>query len=503
MKQKDSLYNLFFGILSQMIILAMGLLIPRFFMVGYGSAANGLISSLHQIFMYASLLEAGVGVTALQALYAPLGRHDNHGVSSIVAAIDLYFRRTGVLYGILVLILALTYPLLAQNELPYWTIFWVTISMGAFGVVRYFFQGKYTILLQAQGKTYITSNISTIGSILANFSRIILMLYGANLIWVQSAYCVCNILPMLYIAWYIRKNCSWLDLTVPPNKEALNQKFSVLLHSISGLVFYNSAGIILTVCCNLKVVSVYAMYSLVFTMLGSVIGTVSNSITFALGQIFHTDRERYKTLQDTWENYYLAFVFSFLTVAYIHILPFMQLYTEGVNDINYILPSLALLFLISNTLDYGRKTSSQIINFAGHFKKTQWRSLAESAINLTVAIPCTIYFGIYGVLLGVIIALIYRSNDMILYANIRILERSPWPTYRRWLLNMAATSIFILVYNRVSLPINGYPSLIISATVLSIAGLVYFLAIASLFDRQARVCAYSYIKPTFQKLIKW
>ncbi len=72
------------------------------------------------------------------------------------------------------------------------------------------------------------------------------------------------------------------------------------------------------------------------------------------------------------------------------------------------------------------------ISFAQHFRQTQWRSVLESGINLSVSICAVLLLrgrtelsGIYGVLIGTIAALLYRSNDMILYANRRILHRSP------------------------------------------------------------------------------
>lgn len=500
MRKRDGIYNLLFGFGAQLTTMALGLFIPRLFMVEFGSASNGLISSLNQIFAYASLLEAGVGVSALQALYKPIAQDDKQGISGIVAATDHYFRRTGIAYGVLVFLLALCYPLLVDSEISYWTCFWVIISMGVFGVIRYFFQGKYVILLQAQGKTYITSNISTIGTILANACRIGIMLTGGGLILVQSAYCLCNFLPMLYVAYYIRKHCNWLDLSIKPDLKALDQKYSVLLHSVSGLIFYSTSSIVLSIFCNLKVVSVYVVYALVFTMLGSIIGTVSTSITFALGQIFQVDRERYAKLQDTWENYFLAFVFSLLTTAYLLILPFIQLYTKGVDDIDYIVPALPVLFFAVNALDYGRKTSSQIINFAGHFRQTLWRSLLESSINITVSIICVIYFGIYGVLLGALTALIYRSNDMILYANRKIMHRSPWPTYRRWILNLGTTLLFIYIVRLLPIHIDDYLSFFIWGGGISIASMSFFLLFASFFDRQAFLVAEDQLKPLLKKL---
>ena len=84
------------------------------------------------------------------------------------------------------------------------------------------------------------------------------------------------------------------------------------------------------------------------------------------------------------------------------------------------------------------------VKFAGAFKQTQWRSIIESVINLMVSLIMVQYIGIYGVLVGTIATLLYRTNDVIIYANWNILHRLPWQTYKRWGINLVW--MVLLVY---------------------------------------------------------
>ena len=59
---------------------------------------------------------------------------------------------------------------------------------------------------------------------------------------------------------------------------------------------------------------------------------------------------------------------------------------------------------------------------------------------------CVFKFGIYGVLFGTIAALLYRANDIILFANHRVLKRSAWPTYRKWGTNAVIFVITVLCF---------------------------------------------------------
>lgn len=57
-----------YGVISQVVTLLLGIIIPKLMIVSYGSEVNGLLSSIRQVFVYVALLEAGIG-TALFKLY--------------------------------------------------------------------------------------------------------------------------------------------------------------------------------------------------------------------------------------------------------------------------------------------------------------------------------------------------------------------------------------------------------------------------------------------------
>ena len=68
MKAKRSIYNIIFGVANQLVMIAVGILLPRLVLINLGSESNGLLNSVNQIFAYFALLEAGVGTATLQAL---------------------------------------------------------------------------------------------------------------------------------------------------------------------------------------------------------------------------------------------------------------------------------------------------------------------------------------------------------------------------------------------------------------------------------------------------
>ena len=82
----------------------------------------------------------------------------------------------------------------------------------------------------------------------------------------------------------------------------------------------------------------------------------------------------------------LGSLFSVMTVVYICILPFMRLYTVGVDDINYINGLYPIFFVLVPIMSYGRNIGVNVINYAGHFKQTQWRAVIETGLNIVISI---------------------------------------------------------------------------------------------------------------------
>ena len=57
--------NIISAVLYQAVAALIGLVLPRFVLESYGSAANGLMQSIGQVLNYATLLEFGVGGVVL------------------------------------------------------------------------------------------------------------------------------------------------------------------------------------------------------------------------------------------------------------------------------------------------------------------------------------------------------------------------------------------------------------------------------------------------------
>lgn len=489
--------NFIIGILGHVITLGLGLIIPRFFILEFGSEVNGYIKGLEQIFVYVALLEAGVGAASLQALYNPIGNGDTNRANSILAATHLYYRRAGLFFILITAVLSFVYPLIIDSNLNYWMMVALFLVLGTSGAVPYFFNSKYSLLLSADGKEYVGTAVTTIMQILTAVGRIIAILSGVGVIVVQSIYLGINLLKAFIIWIYVKKKYKWVNLKVKPDKYALSQKNSVLVHQISTLVFNNTDTLILTFFCDLTTASIYTLYKSFISMISTVIQMFFNAMKFKLGQTYG-DNKRFLPMHDFSEIFNISITFSLCTIALMFLKPFMSLYTAGM-DSNYIIAFVPLLFIIVEILSYARIPTLSVISYAGHFKQTQWRSVAESVINLVATLILIKPFGICGALMGTALALLYRVNDVIIYVNKRLLKRSAFVTYKTWIVNIIVSAASYGVFYLIPLKLDNYFVIILSAGISCLIVVPVQLVLSFLFHGKKGIAL---IKSAKQYLIR-
>lgn len=475
--KKKSAYNFIFSFLSQVLTIAMGLIIPRITLVGYGSEVNGLLNSVTQFIAYLILFEAGIQIVATQSLYKSVANNDHRETNEILSAVKKSYCRIGFFYFCGLFLLSLIYPIFTKTEtISYITIFLVVFFSGIGNVVSFFFQGKYKILLTVEGKSYILSNINIIISILNHIAKIILLYIGVNVAFVIIVSFFISLLQMVYIVIYIKKKYRWIDLTAKPKFEALKQSKAALIHQVSGLIFANTDVFLLTIVCGLKVVSVYSIYKLINDYIFNFLKIPIDSCSFAMGQQYNTKKEKYVKSVDTLEVLLASLSFSIFAIVLVMILPFVSLYTKGIEDVCYVDKKLAILFVCYELLNICRLPMMNTINYAGHFEQTISRTIIESAINIVVSVICVFRFGIYGVLIGTITALLYRTADIIIYANKKLLNRSPIKTFSIYGLNLVLFGLTYFLFELINIKIDSYIGFIAYGSVFtSIAVIVFFV----------------------------
>jgi len=457
MNKKSILKNTISSVLSYGILLIVSIVSSKLILVTYGSESNGLLSSVNQLFSYIALLEAGIGTATITALYQPIADADSTSVREVLVSSRHYYRVSAKWYFVCVLIVASVWPLLLTTEIAYLTIFGIIFLQGVAGVITYWYTSTVVNYLMASGKNYINNYVHLVSSLLTYGLKIVICLTQQDIIFMSISLIVVNVLKCLTYYFYLKCKCpEYVSICGKGNKKKLRQRNAFLIHEISGVIFSSTDTIILSIFCGLREASVYAVYALVLNALRMIIGQAFNSTNFILGNSYSKQRDTYCLTHDKYNGVYTCVVFIVFTIAYWMILPFISIYTQGVTDANYLDPKLPLLFVLIEVLSACRIVDGQLIKNAYHSKQTLSHSIIEAAINLVVSLVAVQFLGIYGVLLGTIAALLYRTNDIIIYANRIILKRSPVREYGMYVLNFGLFTLFVVASHHMPIIVTDY-----------------------------------------------
>lgn len=88
----------------------------------------------------------------------------------------------------------------------------------------------------------------------------------------------------------------------------------------------------------------------------------------------------------TYEFFYHTISTITFTCTIILITPFVEVYTSGVNDVNYIRPLFGLFLTLAEYMWSIRLPYSSIVLAAGHFKETKKGAWVEAVTNIVISI---------------------------------------------------------------------------------------------------------------------
>ena len=435
------------SLIYQVITIICGFILPRFFLSFYGSAVNGLVSSITQFLGFISLAECGVGAVVQSALYKPLANKDMHEVSKIVVSSDHFFKRIAYLLLAYTTILMLFYPMVTLDSFDYlFTLILIfVISISSFA--QYYLGMTYRLLLNADQLGFIHYTIHSISLILNTVSCIILMKVGASIQIVKLTTSLIFLTQPILLS-VIAKRKYKIDHKIQFTGEPIKQKWNGLAQHIATVVLGNTDTVVLTLLSTLENVSVYSVYYLVVNGVKQIVVSMTNGLQAMFGNMLAKNEN--ETLERSFDRVEwllhtgVTLVFSITTVL---IVPFVRVYTSNITDANYIVPAFAYLITLAQAMYCLRLPYNIMVLAAGHYKQTQWSAIIEAGINIVVSVVLVFKFGLIGVAIGTLVAMMYRTVYLAHYLSHNILFRKLRHFIKHSCTDALSASLVLLVVN--------------------------------------------------------
>ena len=428
--------NMFFSLLQQGIAFICGLIIPKMMLNAFGSEAYGATSSIATFLAYITLLEGGVGAVTRSALYKAFAGKSDDQISAIVTETKSFYRKIAYAFVVYVIVIACFFKQISHNTVfGYWYSFGLVIVIALSTFAEYFIGISYSLLLQADQMNYIVTIFRIVTTVLNTIAVVVLTILKCDILTVKLISGIVFILRPILLSVYVRKRYSLKKVILP--EKALANKGTAIGQHIAWALHNNTDITVLTVFKDLATVSVYSVYNMVVAQLQSILSAFLSGMEAVFGSMYANKEQ--ENLQKTF-GYYETLIsligVTMFSIAAVMIVPFVKIYTSGLQDAQYENPVFAIMLIIAAMLYTFRTPYGYMVIVAGRFKETRTAAYGEAVINIVSSIILVIFFGIVGVAIGTVLATTFRSIYYVVYLSKNVLYRSVVLWIKRMITNL-------------------------------------------------------------------
>lgn len=472
MRKKLLAKNTVASLLSQITALVCGFILPRLFLEYFGSEVNGLVNSITQFLGVISFLELGVGAVVQSSLYKPLADGDKQQVSRVMVSADRFFRRLAQILLGYVLILVAVYPLIANQSFGYLYTATLIAAISISSFAQYYFGIVNSLLLNADQRGYIQYNAQTITVVLNTVVCVFMIKLGGSVQLVKLTTSLIYLARPLALRIYVNRRYQ-IDWKIQYDREPIQQKWNGVAQHIAAVVLDGTDTIVLTLLSTLSNVSIYSVYFMVIKGVKTLFLSMTNGIQSLLGELWA--RQELDELKKTfgWTEWCVhtgtTFVFS-CTAALI--VPFVRVYTAGINDANYIQPAFAILLTLANAMHCLRLPYNIMVLAAGHYKQTQNNYIVAATINIVLSVLTVKAWGLIGVAIGTLAAMAYQTMWLAIYDSKHFVS---WPiksVLKQFLVDGITAVCIVMLSGMLTMHSISYISWVLLAIVTALLGAI-------------------------------
>lgn len=501
MRAKKALLNALFSLLQQIVGAICGFIVPIAYISTFGSDTYGAIGTITQYLGFIALLEAGVGGVTRAALYVPLAKGDVAAISSIVKATESFFRGIGGVFIAYSIVVGALFPHVTQYSGDPATAFALTLVIAAGTLAQYMFGITYSTLLQADQRSYVTY-IFQIGLSIANAVSIMVMIsLGFDVVIVQGASAICYVLRPIALGGYVQRRYR-LRRDVEPDKTAISDRWNGLGHHLAFYLRSNVAVVALSMFSPLSEVAVFTVYNLVAGSLQKIVASVSSSLEAAFGNmIARREADALRRNFRVFEIVNATSISIVFSTALVTILPFVTVYTSGVDDADYLRPWLAVILLSATAIYCFRQPYNSVVLAAGHYRQTRNGAFGEAIVCVACSFLFARPFGAAGVAGALLLATVIRTVQYGVYASRVILHRAIGGFVRQALYVLLTTTACSVVGMALfgSMRVGTYGEWLVQALATVLCSTAISLASAMAFYRQDALLAVRRLRDTVRK----
>ena len=411
-----------------------------------------------------------------------------------------YFRTIAIILLFYVILLCFFYPAIVEDgdfDNDFIVILVLVLSFSSF--VQYYFGIVDNILLAADQKGYIVY-FSTIVTIIVNTVACSAFInLGASITFVKASTAIIFFIRPVVIRLYINKHYD-INRRYKYDEEPIKQKWNGLAQHIASVILNDTDTIVLTTFSTLENVSVYGVYNMIVVGVKQLIISLQNAILPVLGELLAKKRTDEATsffsIVEFGLHAIVVFLFSCTSVL---IIPFVSIYTTGVNDANYINVPFAALIVMAHAFHCLRMPYNIMVLAAGKYRETQNNYIIAAILNICISVALVFPLGLLGVAIGTLVSMLYQTIWLAVFNSKNIIY---WPIkkfLKQCIFDIISCLLIVIISRFITLNTLTYLSWVVMSIKVLIVSIVVMCITTFLFYQENARQIYKYIKHRMKK----
>lgn len=413
MRTKYTLINLAYTLGSSLIMLMLGLITRRLFVINFGSFIPGTVTVVEKMFSFFSVAEFGVGSVISYRLYEQIAAKDTHKTSMYMSLYKWAYRCIGLAITVIALVCALFLPFIitengqggADMGIAY-TIYFLNLA----STLSTYFLVTRRLMYTCTQRGFVCTRIDLCFNVGTYLARIAIALFIPNYLLYCGISIVCNTLANVVIARQYKKDfpditdvkVTWQDFKELGLFRDLKY---YLVHRLSNAVYGTSDSLVTSMVLGTSAVTPMGNYTTISDSATNIGYKITDSFAAAIGNIvYDKDAQANDHAREVfWGMDLFAYFFgSFVAVAYFCLFqPFIRLWMgEG-----YLLSmGFVLMFCLNEYVGWNHKMLGSYRSVLGRFEQDQWFMVASGTTNLLLSFILIRPFGLAGVVAATVVA---------------------------------------------------------------------------------------------------
>ena len=502
----NTVRNMSWQLAYQILIMTLGVILPKFIISVYGSEVNGLTSTIKHVLTLVTIVQAGLGTSATYLMYKPLEENNRVRIASRLLSIKRIYKTIAFAVAGIGLAASLILAFTVEGSIAGKYIFIASFITCIDSSLSLYFTAACNLFLNAKQDKYLISIVSLITGTLNYIIQIVILILKPSFLFLYFDNMFICILNIVILTIIFRKKYEPYKPTHEEEKEVGQVPIPGVTHAAlneaAHSAVYGMVTVIVSIMGNLKDASVLSVYLMVINLISTLSNVAYTSFVPSYGSmVAEGNMEKTNRVFEIFQFSFFAMTTFLFMCTTVLIIPFVQLYTRGVTDAEYVNELLMILCIAYGLFYAFRIPYNNTVSVTGLFKETCKQPVVCAIIAIGLMFGLTI---INYALVMVGPLFFYIANTFYQHFALQKLFTGfkNGHFWKHLITGLLGFVIAVVLYHVIPIPATSFVRWILYALLTAAVCGTLLIGLLMVIDRESLKLTYSFFKPKLQKIFK-